>query len=542
MSDKSADTPLALTGDSLREFLRSPPAGTPAEVLALFDIFGRNTHQPLPPHLFYQVVEQAPVAVSITDAKANILYVNRAFETLTGYARDELLGCNQSLLSNKATPAALYEALWNTIGDKRTWSGRLVNRHKDGHAYLADLTVTPVLNGTGQVTNYLGMHRDISAEQRLQREVAYQKRLIESVLDDAPLVVAVIGPDRRVLLDNQEYKKLLGDLRGREPADVLLLAMRLQGEGDLGVQRDFKGVEVRLDPPGASSARWFSCSGTWIDALDADAATYFRQAGGEHRCLMLLATEITTQRRENERARVQHLRTALAERDRVCGMREALAAAAYQIQQPLNLMHAMSNMVERSGPTGEALMPVLQQIADSTRHALETLSSALPPETREPFGSVNVNEILHDVLELSTDKLLAAGAVVDWRPAAVLPRVRGQAQALRGLCKSLMDNAVHALIEARQVHRQLRISSVADDGVVVIEVFDNGPGIARAQRTAVFEPLFCGWRNKTGHAGMGLAMAQEIATAHNACIDLISEPGAGCTVRVSLPIFEGEVR
>ena len=68
----------------------------------------------------------------------------------------------------------------------------------------------------GKLTNFLGMHRDVTEEHRLQRGFAHQKALIETVLDTAPVVVAVMDPTGKVLLDNQEYKKLLGDETRRQ--------------------------------------------------------------------------------------------------------------------------------------------------------------------------------------------------------------------------------------------------------------------------------------------------------------------------------------
>ena len=79
-----------------------------------------------------ETVEQAPVAISITDTHANILYVNAAFERLTGYRRVEILGQNESVLSCKSTPMDIYRELWRTINEGTVWQGTLINRTKTG--------------------------------------------------------------------------------------------------------------------------------------------------------------------------------------------------------------------------------------------------------------------------------------------------------------------------------------------------------------------------------------------------------------------------
>jgi nitrogen fixation regulatory protein len=105
--------PSSLSGeaiDTISNFLASPPEGTPAEVIEAFSALG--THQYLPPKLFLEIVEQAPIAISITDPTARILYVNRAFEVLTGYPREKVVGKNESVLSSKSTPVEVYQDLW----------------------------------------------------------------------------------------------------------------------------------------------------------------------------------------------------------------------------------------------------------------------------------------------------------------------------------------------------------------------------------------------------------------------------------------------
>jgi len=103
----------------------------------------------LPPQVFRQAVEQAALAISITDPDANILYANPAFERVTGYYAAEVVGCNQSILSYKVTPGLVYETLWAQLRRQRAWNGMLVNRRRDGSRYLADLTITPVVDAAG---------------------------------------------------------------------------------------------------------------------------------------------------------------------------------------------------------------------------------------------------------------------------------------------------------------------------------------------------------------------------------------------------------
>ncbi len=156
--------------------------------------------------LFLETVQQAPVAISITDNRANILYMNQAFSRVTGYAPEECIGHNESMLSDKKTPKAVYEELWKCLQAQRSWQGCLLNRHKNGRRYLADLTIAPIVNERQETTHYIGMHRDITDVYRLEQQVRQQKVLIETVVDSIPVAAVLLDETDRVVLNNRMYK------------------------------------------------------------------------------------------------------------------------------------------------------------------------------------------------------------------------------------------------------------------------------------------------------------------------------------------------
>jgi nitrogen fixation negative regulator NifL len=490
------------------------------------------------PRLFFQIVEQSPLAISITDNKANILYVNPAFETLTAYDKGSILGRNESILSHKQTPKSVYEALWSTIQDKRTWRGTLVNRRRDGEAYLAELSISPVLNHKGAISHFLGIHRDVTELHALERQVHHQKALIESVLDSAPVVVALIDAGRKVILDNQAYKKLLGDLRGLEPADLFLEALEQDGMDLKSVCREgrsFEQKEVRLDIAGRLDPRWFSVSGTWVDELDSTAASYFTEQAKGRCCLLLVANEITALKRQMEQVRVQHLRASLAEQQRIQGMREALSGAIFQLQTPFNVMQAAAGMLDLGSDLGKT-REVLDQVLASGQQAMETLRGALPAELQESDSSVNLNTLLQDVLTLMTDDFLAQGVVIDWHPQTILSAVLGRPNQLRSVFMRLIENALLAVAESGKDHCFIRIATRDQDDGVEVLIQDNGRGIPEAQRLKVFEPFYTAWEQARGRAGMGLSLVQETVNEHGGFIDVNPAVRDGCQVRISFPV------
>ena len=516
---------------------RKTASGARAPVVEAFELTA-DSGKALSPRLFYETVQQSPLAISITDSHANILYVNPAFESLTGYASEAVLGENESILSHRQTPAEVYGTLWSTIKGGNTWRGTLVNRRQNGDAYLAELNISPVFDAQGRINYFLGIHRDITEVHALEQQVRHQKALIESMLDAAPVVVALIDADGNVLVDNQAYKKLLGDLHAREPAALFLEAMEEDGF-DLATaaaaERNFSEVEVRLDMTGRSGPRWYSLSGTWVSELDSTVASFFGNGSTPRRCLLLVAAEITALRQQMDRARLQHLRASLAEQERVQGMREALAGAIFQLQTPVNIIKAAVGMLDR-GTDGSQLRGVLDQVLQSGEQALETLRGAQPAETREPETSLNLNTLLQDVLTLQTEAFLARGVVIDWQPQTVLPSITGRPNQLRSMFMRLVENALLAADECTRAQRLLRIVTGSREDCVEVLIQDNGPGIPDNLRLKVFEPFYSGWTQARGRAGMGLSLAQEAVNEHGGVIDINPDTSDGCQVRVTFPV------
>lgn len=490
------------------------------------------------PRVFREAVAQADIAISITDVKANILYVNPAFERVTGFTAAEAVGQNQSVLSAKATPPGVYAGLWKTISAGGPWNGRLVNRRKDGGEYLADLLITPVLDAEGKVGNYLGIHRDITALHRLECRVNNQKALIESVVDSAPVALALLDGEDCVVLDNHEYKKLMGDLGMTEPASVILDAVRADLGHGLGPAKDgtqaFADREIRVDRPGGKPPRWFSCTGTWVRSVDEGADAFFGHRDSIY--LLLIAKEITLQRAQQEKARIAALQATMAEENRVASLRESLQAALFQMEGPLNLLASVVNMQERRGqndPTATALATALQAGQD----ALESLRRAVPERIAEMAAPANVNELLRDVLDLTAGRLLAAGVTINWKPQAVLPAVPAYPVRLRAMFKALIDNALDALNTKGWRVRELTVITRGLLGSVEIIIEDSGPGIPPERHLKVFEPFAS---TKPQHAGTGLALAQQVANDHGGLIEIDSTVTAGCRLRIVLPTLRAK--
>jgi PAS domain S-box-containing protein len=122
-------------------------------------------------------IEQSAEAVFITDPKWIIRYVNPAFEHLSGYRKNEIIGKHTSLLKSDAHDAAFYRRIRETLQAGKVWSGRITSRKKDGSVFESEATDSPVRDATGNIINYVGVSRDITVEMRLEKELRQAQKM-----------------------------------------------------------------------------------------------------------------------------------------------------------------------------------------------------------------------------------------------------------------------------------------------------------------------------------------------------------------------------
>ena len=501
-------------------------------------LFTEGCSDKTPYSLFVEAVEQVPIAISITDKKAKILYVNEEFSRVTGYQPAEILGENEALLSDKATPRALYHELWHTISHKKIWRGTLCNRHKSGQRYLAELTIAPIVNEQGRITHFIGMHRDITQSYEAEKKAVNQKLLIESVINSSPLAMVVLDNQDKVILDNHMYKALVSDLDKGEPASYFLDKLR-EEMGDLWSQlqsneQGFTNREFRVDGKGHRRTRWFSCAGNWFVENEVNADAFFEAASKQY--LILTITDITRQRLQMEELHLQTLKTVIAEDERVRSIRETLLGAMHQIQMPMNQIRAAEQILRhKKADQNAGLLQILQQIQQSGEVAVATMQKCIPEILQTAVIPVNLNQILHDVLLLSDQRILSNGIDVHWQPLPALATMLGSENRLRILFKQLIDNAIDAVLAPVRGEQRLTIVTDADAELIYVSIEDSGAGIPLAKRAKVYEPFYTTRPMGGNQAGMGLVMAKEIVNQHQGFIEIDPDYDQGCRFKISFP-------
>jgi len=101
-------------------------------------------------------------SVVIADQRGQILFVNQAFEALTGYCSDEVQGCTPTFLQSDEHPPAFYARLRETLARGESCQATVANRRKDGSIFHAAQTITPLKDEAGITQHYVSVAKDVT--------------------------------------------------------------------------------------------------------------------------------------------------------------------------------------------------------------------------------------------------------------------------------------------------------------------------------------------------------------------------------------------
>ena len=477
--------------------------------------------QILPLELFLEVVEQSSVAISITDPKANILYCNLAFCRLTGYRRGELKGRNHNILASKQTPKARYQELWEHLANRRPWMGRLLNQRKDGSLYLAEITVSPVVGSDGQITHFLGMHKDISSRYALEQRVHNQMALIEAVLNAAPWAIVVLDEEGKVVLDNLVYKTLRTDLKGAEPFSALGFGREFTGSTLTPEQ--WRPLTIR------GQMRWFSVISDSLLELNEEAIHYFGE--GRRPCSLLIIADLTERREQIEQVRLAHLRGQMEEHKMLAAVSETLDAALVQMQTPLNLLRAALRLSRDDDPRDQLAMKVALEEGTQAMRRLESCRPRLQIEKGAPF---NLRGLLLDLQDLFAARVRAGN--IDFQMDIPQQGIEIFGQRLRLLTAlSLLLERACLLVSGKEEPGVVRLDLLLQSAELLLRVDDNGPPPETLATHKLLQPFTT--LSADSNVGVELSLVQSIVSDHRGVIEVGLSDLGGCSISLRLPLL-----
>lgn len=500
--------------------------------------------------MFKLVVDAVTNGVSLADARLDdrpLVYVNSAFERMTGYSAGEVLGRNCRFLQRSGEEAEERATIRNALAEAKPCRVVLRNYRKDGTTFWNDLMIFPLCDGAGAITHFVGIQCDVSdrylavdleahraglaahvndvTAQRASlasemREIDLRRRFMETVLDEMPMGVITTDAGGRVTFMNRAARSIVGPPAEATSAGAAaaLFADHPEVRRALDVGPDEARFELDVRAP---DGRPIELAMTVIRASDAAPPDLGH---------VLVFRDVREQRLEAMRK----LRD-----DRLAALGQMAMGFAHEVRNPLAAMSAICEAMAYEAGADDPQYRYAQRLLALIGRTSGIIQSTLhfgrpePPRLRiQPAGG-----LLDEALDVLAPRYAVAGGRPRTHVAPGLPAVRVDGGQLVQALVALLDNALDAVGRAERVRVTVRPCGDAPSGPgVAFEVTDDGPGIAAEALTRVFDPFYT---TKPQGTGLGLAIAQRLVFENGGHLYVSSTPEVVTTFRVVLPAVVG---
>jgi len=510
---------------------------------------------------FYQVFEQAPALVALLRAPGHRYeYVNPAYQRL--FPGRQLLGRDMADAVPELQEQGFIGLMDRVFQTGETYFGTdtpfVVPASPDQLAHTVYFNFTyQAYQEEGQTAGISLFAFDVTEQVRARQQRAVREQQLQDLFEQAPVAISILrGADYVIEVANP----LVARLWGRTPAELLgrpvfeaLPEARDQGFQELldGVRRSgdayvAEGVVAQLRRGDATQTVYLNY--VYQPLRDADGAVTSVAAVG---------TDVTAQ--VQDRRRVQELNDQLAAiNEQLQASNAELATsnaqltrtnvdldnfiytASHDLKAPISNIEGLLYLLQEELPAAvkqqEHVGPTLARMLDSVERFKRTIDhltevSKLQKEHTPAADLVNLAAVVEDVRQDLLLLLRETGAklVVD---VAATPSIHFAAKNLRSIVYNLLSNAVKYRSPDRAPHIDVRAHVRA--GHTVLEVHDNGLGLAPAQLSRLFG-MFQRFHDHVEGTGIGLYMVKRMVENAGGRIEVHSQLGAGTTFFVYLP-------
>jgi PAS domain S-box-containing protein len=319
--------------------------------------------------LLDRAVAASSNGIVITDPRMPddpIVYVNPAFERISGYPVDEVLGHNCRFLQGEDRDQPALDELRSALSEERESRVVLRNYRKDGTPFWNELYVSPVHDEEGRLTNFVGVQNDITERRRIEDVLRESEERFRATFDHAAIGAAQVGIDGSWLRVNRR----LGEIVGYEPEELLQTTFQDITHPD-DLEEDLAQVSRLLADELQTytlEKRYLRKDGSivWVNLT----VSLVRDAAGEPAYLIAAVEDI------NERKKAEE------ERDLLLVKEQLARAEAVEARRRLALLAA-------AGPALSASLDYTETLERITRLLVPELADWCLLDVAEDDGSIN---------------------------------------------------------------------------------------------------------------------------------------------------------
>jgi PAS domain S-box-containing protein len=476
---------------------------------------------------FKQIVDNAAEWIWEVDANGLYTYSSPVVEQVLGYTPHEIVGKKHFYdLFVPEQKEQMKTAAFHWFALKQPFRGFVnPNIHKNSDVIWLLSSGVPILDDDGNLVGYRGSDIDISDRKRAEEEIQKSRQVLLQIIDSMPFGVMVIGTDKIIRRANSTAQRLSGysedELVGKLCHETLCPA-----DDDACPILD---NDQQLD---ASERTLLTKDGRHVPILK---STVRVRLGDEEVLLEAFADILSL--KEAEKAR-QEAMQKLEQANQ--NLKEFVYVASHDLREPLRKITAFGALLKSSlagtldRENAENLNYMIEGAERMSRMVEGLLAYSRVTTQKQPFETVDLGEVIEQIRSVELSVLIEEKAVTLNVP-DTLPAVNADPVQMRQLLQNLIANGIK--YQKQGTHPVITISArPADDGMLRVEVADNGIGIAPGDHQSLFV-MFRRLQTARQYdgTGIGLAVCKKIVERHGGIIGVESELGKGSTFWFTVP-------
>ncbi|MEM7295052.1 MAG: PAS domain S-box protein [Pseudomonadota bacterium] len=474
--------------------------------------------------LLAATIESSPSGFAISDAtdpNQPLIYVNRAFETISGYSASEVVGENCRVLTAEAEEAPERVRLRSAVRSKTGGKFLLRNRRKSGELFWNELTLSPVQDAKGRVTNLVATQADVTELKEAQ--ILLFQRL--AAMEAAPDGIAIEDASGRLTYLNSTGLRLLG-FHSEEAAIGQEWRQFYRDAPSLELDHAF---EMTLQLANGHDAAVHEITGSPLES------------GG----VVLVIRDVTSNLKTE--AREQELTRELLRLQRQEAIAQLTAGIAHDFNNLLSAINGSATLIGMVERLPQEARPHLDRISAAGTQSTALISRLLDVGAGDAVeGAFDISDALADVPSL-VQASLSTNVSLQMPSDVPLLTLQGAPGPLTHILINLVLNACDAIGNAggtvsldAQAHRAGTDKDLQSGTLIAgatyarVSVSDAGSGMAPATVARAFEPYFT-TKGRQG-TGLGLATAALQLRAVGGGIDVETAPGQGSVFTLYWPL------
>lgn len=478
--------------------------------------------------LLGQALDSIGVLILIVNKFGNIEYINKAFTSVTGFSRHDLLGKNPRMFNSEFHESEYYTKLWETVKTGEVFSGHFRNKKKSDGFYWEKFEIYPVFDENNEVSHYLKISHDITEEMIAKEHLEEKESQFQSLFEDNYCVMILLDPYSGIIervnkaaVEYYGYERY--EIEGAHIEKINMLPKELL---------NFKMREVIEKKGGVNRFKHRLSTG---ELRDVEVYSGYILLGGVVRLYSIIHDVTEEVKAYNE------LTEAKVNAEKASQLKsEFLAIMSHELKTPLNAMIGFADLIKVDSVS-----------ADIKKYASFIYKSGL-----------SLNRLIADIFDLALLhskqqrldckyfyfeelwedlRVLVDGAFRDSKLEQIFERdnipnnlqLYSDKEKITQIIINLVNNAFKYTEKG-----YVKLSVSVQNSNLMFCIKDSGIGIKPENQNRIFEYFVQGERasrRKIGGAGIGLAVSKGFADLLGAKLWLDSEPGKGTQFFLEIP-------